>query len=100
MNFCERAVFAEDGQGFEKDLIVGARGPIREVMNHEIRGEEVGPVAAGSIALRGAGEVELGLLQKRLLYFETSVEGIFGVFCNQKAEKIRTHSGVQILTDF
>ena len=58
LNFRERAVFAEDGQRFEENFVVRARGPIREVMDHEIRAEEIGPVSARTIALPRAGKIE------------------------------------------
>src|SRR5205814_3088378 len=59
LNFRKRAVFAKNWQSLEKTLIVRTRGPIREVVDHEVRAEKVGPIAACSISLRGAGQIEL-----------------------------------------
>src|SRR5690242_5515570 len=59
LNFGKRAVFAKNWQRLEEILIVRTRRPIGEVVDHEVRAEEVGPIAAGSIALRGAGQIEL-----------------------------------------
>ena len=64
LNFRERAVFAEDRERFEEDVVVGARGPVGEVVDHEVGAEEIGPIAAGAVSLRGAGEIEFGGLQK------------------------------------
>ena len=55
LNFRKRAVFAENWKRLEEILIIGTRLPIREVVDHEVGAEEVGPIAACSIALRGAG---------------------------------------------
>jgi len=59
LNFRKRAIFSKNRERLEKDRIVRARGPIREVVDHEVGTEKVGPIAAGSIALSGAGQIEL-----------------------------------------
>ena len=65
-----------------------------------VRTEEVGPVAAFAVALRYAGEIELGLLKKTAFDFEARVNGISEIFRDKHAEKIRPHAGVKILADF
>ena len=51
LNFCERAVFAEDRQRVEKNVVVGARSPVGEIVAHEIRSKEVGPITSCAVAL-------------------------------------------------
>src|SRR4029077_16852043 len=58
LNLGERAVFAEDGKRFEEEGVIGASGPVGEILAHEIGAEEIGPIAAGSIALGDPGEIE------------------------------------------
>ena len=60
LNFREGTVFAENWKRLEKNLIVRTRRPIGEVVDHEVGAEKVGPIASGSIALRGTGQIELG----------------------------------------
>jgi hypothetical protein len=69
-------------------------------VDHKIRAEEVCPIAACAIALRGAGEIELGILQESLLDFETGVKWISGILGHEEAKEIRTHACVEILADF
>ena len=68
-------------------------------MHHEVRTKEIGPVAAGAIALTGSGEVELRRLEEFMLDMEPGIEGILRVLPDQSAEKIRPHSRMQILAD-
>src|SRR5260370_19057317 len=99
LNFHKRAVFAENGERLKKDWKVGTGGPRGEVVDHKVRAEKVGPIAAGSIALRGAGQIELCCLEKVMFDFEPRVERVLCVFPNKSAEEVRSHAGVQILTD-
>src|SRR6266478_6356451 len=99
LNFCERAVLAEDGQSFEEDRVIGTSGPVGEILADEIGAEEIGPVAAGTIALRDAGEIELGVLKKSAFGGEAGLQWIFAIFCEERAEEIGTHAGVKILAD-
>src|SRR5271169_1462271 len=69
-------------------------------MGDEVGAEEVGPIAAFAIALRGAGEIELGVLEKGALDFEACVDGIAEIFRDERAEKRGSHAGVKVLTDF
>ena len=41
LNFCQRAVFAENRQSMKENVIVRARRPIGEIVADEIRAEEV-----------------------------------------------------------
>ncbi len=100
LNFGERAVFAENGKRFEENGEVGARTPISHVVSDEVRAKEIGPIAAFTVALRSAGEVEFGFFKKRALNFEASVNGIGKIFRDKHAEKIRSHAGVKILAHF
>src|SRR5947207_14675767 len=68
-------------------------------MHHEVGAEEVGPISASAIPLAGAGKVELHSLQKVVLDMESRIERILRVCCHESAEKIRTHSRMQILAD-
>src|SRR5207248_7645128 len=69
------------------------------IMHHEVRREKISPIAASTIALTAAGEIQLRGLQEFLLDVKSSVERILRVFCNERAEKIRPHSCVQVLAD-
>src|SRR5882762_11729072 len=100
LNLRQGPVFAENRERLEEILIVGTGGPIREVLHHEIRAEEVGPVAAGSIALRRAGQVQLRRLEEAMFDFESSVKSGLPVFPYEAAEEVRPHAGVQILAHF
>ena len=97
LNFHKCAVFTQHRKSLEKDFVVGPRGPIRQVMHHKVRAEEICPVAASAVALAAARKVELRGLQKVVFNMESCVEGILRVFCHQRAEKIRPHSRMQIL---
>src|SRR5207247_2911755 len=99
LNFCERAVFPQDGERLEKNFIIGPRGPIRQVMHHEVGAEEVGPISPSAIPLASAGKIELRSPQKVVLDVESRIEWILRVFCHERAKKIRTHSRMQILAD-
>src|SRR5258706_3007235 len=99
LNFGESSVFTEDGQGFEEDGVIGTSGPVGEVLAHEIRAEEVGPVAAGSIALGNAGNIELGFLEEGAFGVEAGLQRIFMIIRDQSAEQIGSHAGVKILAD-
>src|SRR5712671_3351126 len=92
LNFCERAVFAKNRQRFEEDRVVGASGPIGEVLANEIGAEEVSPVAASAIALGDAGEIELGVLQEGALGGEAGLQRIFTIFCDERAKEIGAHA--------
>src|SRR5690242_15335140 len=59
LNFRKRSVFAENRKRLEEILIVRTRRPIREVVDHEVRAKKVGPIATGSVALGGTGQIEL-----------------------------------------
>jgi len=50
--------------------------------------------------LRSAGEIEFGFLKKRSLDFEARVDGISGIFRDERTEERRSHAGVKILADF
>ena len=41
----------EDRQGVKKCLIVRARGPVREVVDHEVWRKQIGPVSPGAVTL-------------------------------------------------
>src|SRR6266850_5188417 len=99
LNFRERTVLAENRKRFEKDFVVRAGGPVGEVVHHEVWAEEIGPIASGAVALRGAGKIELRKLQKFAFDFEPRVERRFGVFRDKRSEEIRPHAGVEILAD-
>ena len=99
LNFGKGAVFAEDGKRVEENVIVGPRGPISEIVAHEIGAEEIGPVAAGAVALRCATEIEFGVGEECAFEFESFFERVASVLARDCAEKIRTHSGVKILAD-
>src|SRR5919108_5008705 len=99
LNFCERAVFAEDGERFKENFIIRPRGPIGQVMHHEVRSEKIGPVAARTVTLPAAGKVQLRGLQEFLFDMKSGVERILDILCHQSAEKIRSHACVQILAD-
>jgi len=68
-------------------------------VDHEIGAEEVGPIAACAIALRGAGEIELGCLEKVMFELESSIKRVLRVFPGEGAEEVWPHAGVQILAD-
>src|SRR5229473_1637804 len=97
LNLRERAVFSENRERLEKNLIVRAGGPIGEVVDHKIGAEEVGPIAAGSIALRGAGQIELRRLEEIMFELETSAERVLCIFPDEGAEEVWPHAGVQVL---
>ena len=99
LNFRECAVFTEDRKRFEKDLIVGACRPIREVVDHEVGGEEISPIATSAIALSGAREFKFRGLQKITLDLEAGIKGVLCVFRGERPEEVRSHAGVKILTD-
>src|SRR6267378_3051880 len=99
LNFRERAVFAENRERLEKNLIVRAGGPVSEVLDHEVWAEKISPIAAGAIALRGAGEIELGIGQECVFDNEAGMKGILGVLGDQEPKEIRAHSCMEILAD-
>src|SRR5713226_834219 len=99
LNLRERAVFSENRERLEKNLIVRAGGPIGEVVDHKIGAEEVGPIAAGSIALRGAGQIELRRLEEIMFELETSAERVLCIFPDEGAEEVWPHASVQVLAD-
>ena len=68
-------------------------------MADEVRAEEIGPVAAGAVALRDAGKIELGLLEESAFDGEAGVVEIDGLLRGERAEEIRTHPGMKILAD-
>src|SRR5260370_1768049 len=100
LDFCECPIFAKNRERLEKILIVRASGPIREVVHHEVGAKEISPVAAGSIALRRAGQVQLRRLEEVMFDFESSVKRALRVFRNESAEEVRPHAGVQLLAHF
>jgi len=94
LNLREGPVFAENRESLEELLIVGTGGPIREVVHHEVRAEEVGPVAAGSIALRRAGQVQLRRLEEVMSTLNPAVKGPFVSFATRSTEEVRPHAGL------
>jgi len=68
-------------------------------VDHEVRTEKISPIATGTIALRGAGEIELGIRQECVFDNEAGMKGILGYLGDQKAKEIRTHSCMEILAD-
>ena len=99
MNLCEGSILAQDGERLEENFVIRPRGPIRQIMHHEVRREKISPIAASTIALTAAGEIQLRGLQEFLFDVKSSVERVLRVFCNERAEKIRPHSCVQVLAD-
>ncbi len=99
LNFGQRSVFSKNGQRIKKDGEVRPGFPIRQIVAHEIRAEEIGPVAARAVALRGAGKIELRIGKKRLLNLEAGGKRIFRILRDEQAEKIWSHAGVEILAD-
>jgi len=99
LNFREGTVFAENRKRFEKDFVVRTGGPVGEVVHHKVWAEEIGPVASGTVALRGAGKIKPRGLQKFAFDFEPRVERCFCVFRDERSEEIRPHAGVEILAD-
>src|SRR5205085_906351 len=81
------------------ERIVGASRPIREVLADKVRAEEIGPVPASAVTLRDAGEIELGVLQERAFDVEAGLQRVFAIFRDERAKEIRTHTGVQVLTN-
>ena len=69
-------------------------------MADEIGTEQVGPVAACSVSLRSAGQVEFCVGEEGAFNFEAGAQGIFGVFRHEQAQIVRAHARVKILADF
>src|SRR5260221_14194128 len=100
LDFCQRAISAQYRQRFEEDGVFGSSGPVREVVAHEVGAEKIGPVTAGSVALRDTGEIELGFLQESALGSKAGLKRIFAVLCNERPEQVGPHAGVQVLANF
>ena len=68
-------------------------------MDHEVGGEEIGPIATSAIALSGAREFKFRGLQKITLDLEAGIKGVLCVFRGERPEEVRSHAGVKILAD-
>src|ERR1700689_1128874 len=65
LDFCECPVFAQDGKGVVEVGVERLLGHVSEVVNHEVGSEE--GVAAGTVALRSAGEIETSFGEELVL---------------------------------
>ena len=99
LNFGERAVLPEDGEGAEKRIEIRTGGPIRHVVGHEVRREEIGPIASGAVTLRNAGQIESCGAEEVVLDGEAGRERICGIAGAERAEQIGSHAGVEILAN-
>src|SRR5579859_6038948 len=60
----QRTVLAENRQRLEEGLEPGLLAPIAEIAAHEVRTEQIRPVATRPIALRCSVQIEMCLLEK------------------------------------
>jgi len=81
------------GNALKKMAKVRPGFPIRQIVAHEIRAEEIGPVAARAVALRWTPErSSFASVRNVLLNFEAGGKRIFRILRDEQAEKIWSHA--------